>query len=553
MVNLGKWIHNYYSSEYTSRTSVTDVVLDDDRITARPPEPQGEGLTDEYVPTRVRFESSAYDTTIVSAQSISRGLFPSKEHGIPIYTQEDRNDITIAAADQCPSFLQQIGALDRGEDSDWNGMENAYMDLLQRLGQIPILSAYATATIEGTEERYVPLQNVWKVYDMIREAKITCNQGYDTTNFEICQNLPFPDSAALLNDIEWDDLQTLARYTEVQAKYGTESASLVIAGNLLRKIADRMVDDEMSSPDNLSSKRVYVSSADYETLIALMAALEVQPDDQQWEEAFPGYGAAIIVELYQDTDTYEHTVRFLYKAAGQATPSILRLGHLCFEKDYCSMMTFTAQLQEILLGTDAWCQACGNDTSDLCLFYSRLSYQEQLRDEMAMDESLIQNITQSDNPAETLKALTGLNACPDDESIRRSFLVILIVGVALGVGLTVIFALIIQFILKRLRKSKRMALTGENLKLSVDAADSPITPKTIDMATPMRFFQSKFKYSPRAKSPPSHVDLDADGLSLSDEECDHSNHFRAPASPQRPTRSSLLTLPSKEEFPPLIV
>ena len=553
MYQLGDWIRNAFREE---------PALTDDDVSFQTPE----GLVDQYIPTRVRLEASSLDTAIVSAQAMARGLFPEAPHGIPVFTQSERNDITIAAGDQCPAFQNDLDILYMTENGDWQQMEEAYMVLLQQLAKIDILSAYAKG--DG-EDRYVPLHNVWKVYDLIREAKLTCTQGFDSTDMANCNRLAFPNAAALLNAMEWDDLKTLAHYAEVQSKYGTERAGRLLGGNLLRQIADRMVDDEMSTPTDTSTKRVFVTSADYPTLIALMTALKVVPEDEQLDEAFPGYGSALVFELYQDDTSFDHAVRVSYKKAGHAKPSVLRLGDFCYEKDLCEMTSFEALLNSLLLGTDAWCQTCGNDTSDLCLFYSRLYYQEALKEQVAKEQIFIQNITESENPAQTVLAIAGTNACPDGKSLREGFAAVFFGGIALGMVVTCMCILAFQCLRKERRgKAKRRGSLAEiDTKMDNEKA-FPTTPKTMISTSPMSFFPSYWTNSPE-EGTPYNKDLDADALSLVDEDEDHSSHghfdmaevakspIRKPTTKGMHKRNQSVPTPtkflSKQIFPPEIV
>lgn len=533
LYNLGAWIRKAFHEDPP----------DDDLNVLELPE----GLVDEYYPTRIRLESSALDSTIVSAQSLAQGLFPTSMRGIPVFTQAERNDITIAAEFQCPAFSHDIDLPFLSESQEWKQMEQAYMKLLRELALVPILSGYSTVSSTDSPFQYIPLYNVPYVYDLIREARITCNEGYDTTNIELCEKLPFPDAAALLGDMEWEDLKTLARYSEVETKYGTAKAGQFLAGNLLRQIADRMIDDQMSMPEDHTTKRVFVTSTDYPTLIALMSALQVEPDDEQLKEAFPGYGSAVLFELYQDTKSYQHAVRVTYKAAGELRAATLRMGDECFEKEICDMGSFMSLVESSILQTKDWCQACGNDTSDVCLFYSRLDYQERLRDEEAAEEFILQNITASYNPAETLREFTGRNACPDSKSIRHSFEAVFLGGMTLGIFMTCI-VFTIFLCLRKQRQSRNRRITAD--VVGKGELTLPKTPETTaSSSSPLPVLQPKWTDSPSSSA---NEDVDVDRLSLDGENEDHSNEF-VPLSPKRTPTAPAAKMPSKHVFPPEII
>ena len=478
MFQLGAWIRTQFQE-----SSTTEVIA---------PNTQQDILPDEYLPNRVRLESSAEEATMVSAQAMARGLFPTNNIGLPIFTQAARNDIAIAAGDQCPAFQNDLEELTKASDysSDWNQMESAYMLLLQQLAKMDLLASYVTGV---GEKAYVPLTQVGKVYDLIREVKLTCNEGFDSTNIDNCNQLSVsPNAAALLSDTEWDDLKTLAQFAE-NTKYGTERSGQLLGGNLLREIVDRMLDDEMSQPQEAGSKRVFVMSADYPTLIALMTALQVVSEEEQLDEAFPGYGSAIVFELYQsDVSPFDHAVRVLYKKAGNAKASVLRLGEFCFEKDLCQMAHFTNLLNSAILGTSDWCQECGNDTSDVCLFYSRLGYQNALKEQ------------QQGQSTTTSQSEENYIDCTDKKSTRVEFAAIFFGGIALGViltGLSILLFRCLQSLCKKKQKGRvkrRSSLVALNTKLNFDndKKSSTDTPATVMSTTPMSFFPSYWTNSP---------------------------------------------------------
>ena len=445
MNHLGEWLRQKFHPSTAEDEETND-------LSFAPPI----GLVDAYVPSRVRIKSSATHSTIVAAQTLASALFPSASGNIPVYTQAERNDMTISAGEQCPAFQKELDDLNRNPDTDWHKMEEAYINLLTQLGQIKILSDFAHST---GEDKWIPLENVAKVYDFLREAKQTCDNGFDTSNLANCNRLPYPNAAALLDNVQWDNLKTLARYAEVQSKYGTERAGSLLASNLVRQIAGRMVDDRVTSPVDEASKRVFITSADFPTIIALMTALQVVPDESIQEEAFPGYGSALIFELYQDDDASDgnHAVRVLYKKAGSAKASVLRLGEYCHEKDLCNMKDFSALLDSVMLSTSDWCQQCGNDISDMCMFYSRLT-------------------PQSDSQHRIPNNM--------DQGGTDKFSGVFLGGILLGV----LLALLGVCIARRLRKKKSGNMKRRN-SLVVDSnvtksKSRPTTPKTSQAITP---------------------------------------------------------------------
>ncbi|CAB9525546.1 expressed unknown protein [Seminavis robusta] len=482
------------------------------------------GLLDQYHPTRVRIDSSAYDTTIVSAQLLAKGLFPSNNN-VPVFSQAARNDITIAAGDQCPTFNHQVDLLHLQQDMDWNEMESAYMGLLIELATLPVLSGYA---VQGFNGPYVPLHSVWKVYDMIREAKVFCTG--ETADMGICSLLTFPHAAALLTDPEWQDLKTLVRYTEVQSKYGADRSSKLLASNLIRQIVERMTDDELNTPNDPTTKRVFVSSADYPTLIAIMTALSVEPNEEILDEVIPGYGSTLFVELYQDDQTYEHIIRILYKASGQPRATVLRMGDHCHDLGGCSLKSFTAHLQSSVLNTNAWCQACENDTSDLCLFYSGLAFQEKLKEAQAEAAVVMETINLTVAGMDKTKS-----PCAVKEEVRNDeFAAAFLVGMAAGICL-------LSFVFGIVHCCRKEDNREDNVEITIPLAKTnPKTPQTSRTAQSIAFWDDE------PISPTASEDLEGDELSLDDNEQQEKGNDTPCESPDQSAPPPHSTPPSKQ-------
>lgn len=578
LFRLGDWIRKQYSYDENSNVAAG--------LSGHPTMPQG--FFEQYSPPRVHIESVAEDTALISALSLTHGLFPSAGIRVPIFTQALRNDVTIDARHQCPTFQESIDTETLKSNMDWNEMEISYMDLLKRLATIPAFDAFTTegSVSDESEFRYVPLHQVKYVYDIIREAKLTCQkeEGRDSYDMETCLKLPFSKTAGILTDAEWEDLKTLAKYSEVQIKYGTERAGRLLAGNLLRQIANRMVDDEINKdPYDKSSKKVYGVSSDYPTLVAMMAILDVVQEDILIDEAYPGYGSALLFELLQDTDTKEHSIQILYKAAGKAKPARLRMGGLCYEKESCSMVRFEAMLEKTVLSQNDWCQACSNDTSDVCMWGSLLVARQQLKDEQAKEAYILENITIVDSPSgESVYNIAEQGSqsvspqsvqqhpgCPKQlarESMRDDFIGFFFGGLFVGVALAYL-ALALAYLIRRYRRHRRNN-NKNNAGTSPDSKIMPKTPKTIVssppvLASPLRHKASpilsplrrktRWENTPKSpRSPMANVSLDADSLLVDDEDEDRSVHLDDNFAEDMylPEPASA---PSKQNFPPEIV
>lgn len=520
MENLGAWVQDHFRD---------DASWDDDG----PLVTGTSGLVDKYLPTRFRIESSASELNAMSAQAFLDGIFPKET--VPVFMQSKRNDITIATAEQCPAFAHGLNVLYEVKSAEWTEMEKSNMDLLVELAAMPVLSAYSMPHPDlNFNERYIPLRDVHRVYDMIREAKITCNKGYDTLDPASCKNLPFPHAAALLVDAEWKALQKLVKFVEVETKYGNEKAVPLLAGNLLRQITDRMVADKYSTPSDLSTKRVYITSADYPLMIALMKAIKAEPNVHLEEAVYPSRGSAFVFELYQDDETLKHVVRVLYKAAENSAPTIVYLGDRCYGKPTCNMSTFASQVHQVALSTDDWCEACGNDTSDLCLFYNSIAYQQQLKEEQ--DETLVleSNIAHdSEVPDNTV--VFHIAEKSSDDSTRPAedrFLAAFLGGIAVGVVLICLLGLVMRCL--RSQCQERTISTPRVYK------PSPTTPRTV-CSSPLGVWKKTWTNSPTSDECLSVTEEDEDRSILSVDQ---------PASPQKRRHS---TIPSRQVFPPGIV
>ena len=148
------------------------------------------------------------------------------------------------------------------------------------------------------------------------------------------------------------------------------------------------------------------------------------------------------------------------------------------------MQGFSNNINALVLHTKAWCQECGNDFSDICLFYSRMDVQNQLKDEQAKFSMILHNLTNVEAP---VKSNEGVS----DDGYPMNGFAVFIGGVLAGVFFTGLILVAINC----LRKSKGdPKLTG--------LLDS---------------------WQDDAMSPTSSVNLDADELSTADEDEDHSS------------------------------
>ena len=325
-------------------------------------------LLGKYVATEVRFESSDLERTISSANSLSLGVYPPANRtskasmlpsnlypSIPIYMKGARNDLFLRAYDKCPAYQN---ALDNLYESDsWKIMEAEHRTLLSNLGRVAEFQSYVN------DEGYVPLSDVWNVFDLINVAKTECAAAAATDDTD-CEFHP-------LDYENWSELQTIAHLAEFQ-RYSNTTARDWLGANLLFQIHQRMGGNTSgfapgSNPSDIKGFRKFFHySAHYPTILSVFAALNVSPPS---DEVIPGYSDALIFELYHDTDTGVYSVDMLYKEANSANSMTIRFpAGPCQGATSCALGDLTQLLSSMsYTSLEEWCVVCENDSADVCL------------------------------------------------------------------------------------------------------------------------------------------------------------------------------------------
>ena len=325
-------------------------------------------LLGNYVANEVRFESSDLECTISSANALTLGVYPPANRtskasllptnlypSIPIYMKGARNDVFIRAYDKCPAFQNALVNLQASDA--WNALEADHRTLLNFLGEVAEFQSYVN------DEGYVPLSDVWNVYDMINVAKTECTAAA-TTEDSYCEFNP-------LDDDKWSELQTIAHKAEIH-RYSNTTAGDLLGANLLFQIHQRMGGDtsgftQGSSPSDVTGFRKFFHySADYPTILSIFAALNVPPPSN---EIIPGYGAALVFELYNDPVTGAYTVYMLYKEAKSSSAMTVRFpAGACQGATSCALSDMTQLLSSMsYTSLEEWCVLCDNDSADVCL------------------------------------------------------------------------------------------------------------------------------------------------------------------------------------------
>jgi hypothetical protein len=370
---------------------------------------------DEYDPALHRLESSDFDRTISSANALSAGLFPigsrTDLHGgvdgllpadvapsIPVYSRRSDNDVYIRAFSICPTFHDRLQ--DLYESTWWKELENndQVQGLLQKLAVI------FDGDIESVDGA-VPLKSIWNAYDQIHVALTECTADTANGNFGddsaavmltgpdsfACQSLPNPSLVTAVTSAEFSQLEDLMEETE-NRKFGVETAGHLVGSNILWRMLDRAAN---------SSGRFFLYSAHVPTILGLLSTLQAD-FEADVNERFIEYGSALILEVHEERATTgtsdgsalpQKYIKLKYKSALQdntvditlkqssgdsnVSPSPCGHGGLNSNIDtagslespsFCSLQQFIDWAQMSTLNSlEAWCDACGNDTSDVCM------------------------------------------------------------------------------------------------------------------------------------------------------------------------------------------
>ena len=318
------------------------------------------GWFDEYDPALAKFESSALDRTLVSANSLALGLFPPSARmgqqeadfsellpvppaNIPVYSHSQKNDIYIRAYSNCNVFKQRLK--DLYQNFEWKNIEENHEPLLRDLGNALPQFADPTRSI-------VPLENLWNAYDAVHVAKTECD---DNPSSLTCLELPDPLIRNVVSEETWLELETAAHQAEY-IKYGGEVAGSMLGSNLLWRILSRISSDG----------KFFHYSAHYPTILGMFSTLEEEPVSS----VLPEYASALIFEVYEDLSQSTETVRIIYKEGNiDGVQSLsLRLCPALDDNFACPVPEMILWAEKNTLKTpEDWCSACGNTEADVCV------------------------------------------------------------------------------------------------------------------------------------------------------------------------------------------
>ena len=326
----------------------------------------------EYDPNQVLVESTAYERTIVSANSLVLGLFPRDARGlqlfnetadlIPVYTRARNNDLYLRAYDKCNTLHDNLETLYASDA--WNTMEMEHMDLLQRLAQNPAFAKYVVDGSTASSDSYIPLTELWNVFDAIHVVETECDttvvDGNWTTS-HVCQALPEPNLLTTINENDLNATKLLANTAEL-LRFSPTTADNKVGGAFLNLILERM---ERIANNTSAPRFLFVTSAHYPTVLGLLTALETS----FWDRFIPEYASALVIELYLREENGEHYVKIYFKSGDSVEPLPITVSATCRTDldEGCLLQNLIQESQSKRLTTEEWCQECNNTDVDVCL------------------------------------------------------------------------------------------------------------------------------------------------------------------------------------------
>ena len=347
----------------------------------------GTNVLQVYNPGQSHFESSSYERTLSSANSLALGLFPLDARGlqlvpaipanVPVYSQDRRNDVTIRAYDKCPAFHDALE--DLYVTQTWQQIQRDAMPLLRKLASILEFQKFAvTVRTDDTQNglaSFIPLQELWNCYDAIAVARQECpptsNFGQEAEVAATCDPaiVPDPSLATVVTEEEWEKIELLSHAAEL-LKYGRDVAENKVGGVLWHTILQRMManNDNNNNNSNAAPFRFYVTSAHYPTILGLFAALGI-PFNSNEDKVIPEYASALIIELYHDDDNQQQYIKLLYKSGVQTEAISVLVSSQCRTSldPGCTIEDFATALEAVQVTPEQWCGLCSNTDVDACM------------------------------------------------------------------------------------------------------------------------------------------------------------------------------------------
>ena len=367
----------------------------------------------EYNQAQVRLESSDLDRTLMSANALSWGLFPKTAPtdedevqgslppitSIPVYSILESNDIYLRAYHtNCPVFLERLDTL--YESAQWKAIESKHMEILNKMETV-FPEEFAERVVDkdgdGPEPATVTdldleLAQFWTYYDKINVARTECSPDPTVSG---CLRLS-PDVVQLVDSLteeEFLEVEELMATTE-RLKFGPDIAGNLLGSPLLKRMLDRVQEDAT----------FFLYSAHAPTLFSLMSTLQETID----VEAYPEYGSAIIMEVYQDSTTkVANSIRFVYKSSIKETGVYVPIRNANCEEAFegttplstegsattssvsqCNLDKFMKWARRnTLTDVEDWCSACQNIEADVCMQIELDKYPLEGRVEGQKDDS----------------------------------------------------------------------------------------------------------------------------------------------------------------------
>eukprot|EP00945_MAST-04E_sp_MAST-4E-sp1_P006925 g6925.t1 len=366
--------------------------------------------------------SSDFDRTLSSAMGFSNGVWPQNDSTafpsnlttfIPVHSVRRENDIDILAYRNCPEFVKRLHEL--YASSPFVAQEKDNRQFLK-----DIASLYpGLMSPEDVREGYLQLKNIWNVFDTINVRK-------DLS--------PDDSMSKKISDSQFAKLKNLTAWVE-HRRYGNDVAANLLGSNLWQTILGRVKGiyeqatvAEQAKLKALPKHKVIFYAAHYPTILGLFATFDLFETNKAFlsSTSVPNYASALVIEVWKksggaasEQDLY---IKLKFKDGDRVPLSnapYLSLSTSCTATS-CPVSAFKKAIEAKTLFKTEWCTECGNTAAQDC----------------------------SDAPKKLTRS--GFLAMLDDLSGGA--------GIAIGICVGILIAVLSTCILKRLRDRKKYTL-----------------------------------------------------------------------------------------------
>jgi lysosomal acid phosphatase/prostatic aicd phosphatase len=302
-------------------------------------------ISTNFTGTQYYFSSSDFDRTLVSAWSISMGLFPNngprdalpnRFQPVPVRTKAQENDIIFLAP--CPKLQQQWAQ--RQQNAQFIEMKNTYQPFID---QVKNWTGYSKVTFA----------DFYTLSDLI-----TIQHAHN--QLHIPQVIEHFDEITALGDLTF-----------------YERLSPAVVGNLGgTPLLQQVLFNMRQFMDNKSQQKFIHFSGHDSTLQNVLSALQLNSQNKDLQE-LPRYGTALLFELHRSTEG-EYSVQVHYKRGYNGTVKSYPLTSLDCKDVSCNFQSFESGLKSKVFASN-WCKECEAWNVDICLTQSvQQSHVEQV-------------------------------------------------------------------------------------------------------------------------------------------------------------------------------